>query len=334
MHKEFIDADEFTPQEISSEVTMHPEAIYISRHMSFTNLPEPTNSTRVQIENLEVSEPDLIERLINVAVQKQDQVSKFKFQYFFRISSSLFFSPTSDANALQNIDDYNVIIQVGENQNIKEFHAHSNILRARSPYFKSAFSAGWISKKDDNTIEFKKPNINPNILKRFLSEVDLTNQPGENILGLLVASDEFLLEELLIYVQDYVIEKKSAWIENNFVLVLHATFKFSSCRKLQDHCLESICANPQPFIASKEFPSLDKDILYNLFKRDELNIKEIVVWDYLIKWGIQQTPELGIRPYKAVITYNIYEEVMEFYMKNTLPKILNDFISTCRKYSN
>lgn len=52
-HEEFIDADEFIPQEISSEVTMHPEAVYISRHMSFTNLPEPTNSTRVQVENLE-----------------------------------------------------------------------------------------------------------------------------------------------------------------------------------------------------------------------------------------------------------------------------------------
>ena len=37
-------------------------------------------------------------------------------------------------------DDYNVIIKVGENSNTKEFHAHSNILRARSPYFKIAFS--------------------------------------------------------------------------------------------------------------------------------------------------------------------------------------------------
>lgn len=53
INKEFIDADEFTPQEISSEVTMHPEAIYISCYMNFSNLPEPTNSTRVQVEKLE-----------------------------------------------------------------------------------------------------------------------------------------------------------------------------------------------------------------------------------------------------------------------------------------
>jgi hypothetical protein len=62
---------------------------------------------------------------------------------------------------LSDADDYNVNIQVGENNNIKEFHAHSNVLRARSPYFKSALSNNWIAKKDNNMIEFKKPNINP-----------------------------------------------------------------------------------------------------------------------------------------------------------------------------
>ncbi|GBC00364.1 hypothetical protein RclHR1_03830003 [Rhizophagus clarus] len=337
---------------------------------------------------------------------------------------SKFHSSLSEALSLMlnDSDDYNVIIQVGENQNIKEFRAHSNILKARSPYFKGALSAieyseneendeflakekkslhshkekctfckdndefrwwnhgheeflpsemvkkrseGWISKKD-NMIEFRKPNISPTVFEMILKyiytgEVNLTKVPGENILGLLVASDELLLEELLSHVQGYLIEKQTTWVEKNFVLVLHTVFKLSSCKKLQDHCLESICADPQPFITSKDFPSLDKDILYGLLKRDDLNIEEIVVWDYLIKWGIQQTPGLKsrnnnrtkwnnknyealkktlnkfiplirftaigstdffdkVRPYKAVIPYHIYEEAMEFYLKNTSPK--------------
>ena len=41
---------------------------------------------------------------------------------------------------LNDADDFNVIIQIGENQNVKEFRAHSVILRARSPYFKSMAS--------------------------------------------------------------------------------------------------------------------------------------------------------------------------------------------------
>src|SRR5207248_2545332 len=68
---------------------------------------------------------------------------------------------------LNDADDFNVIIQVGKNQNTKEFRAHSVILRARSPYFKSALSANWITKKD-NMIMFNKPNINPTVFDMIL----------------------------------------------------------------------------------------------------------------------------------------------------------------------
>ena len=50
---------------------------------------------------------------------------------------------------LNDADDFNVIIQVGENQNTKEFYAHSVILRARSPYFKSALSADLVTMEND-----------------------------------------------------------------------------------------------------------------------------------------------------------------------------------------
>jgi hypothetical protein len=68
---------------------------------------------------------------------------------------------------LDDADDYDVIIQVGENQNTKEFRAHSVILRARSPYFKCALSTNWITKKD-NMIIFNKPNLTPTIFDMIL----------------------------------------------------------------------------------------------------------------------------------------------------------------------
>jgi hypothetical protein len=71
---------------------------------------------------------------------------------------------------LDDADDYNVIIQVGDNENTKEFRAHSVILRARSPYFKSALSSSWITKKNDMII-FNKPNITPNIFDMILRSV-------------------------------------------------------------------------------------------------------------------------------------------------------------------
>ncbi|EXX73316.1 uncharacterized protein OCT59_012279 [Rhizophagus irregularis] len=227
---------------------------------------------------------------------------------------------------LDDADDYNVIIQVGENNNKKEFRAHSVILRARSPYFKSALSTNWIIKKD-NMITFNKPNITPTVFHMILKyiytgELDLTKQSGENILGLLVASDELLLEELFRHVRDYLIEKQTKWVHENFVLVLNAVFRLDNCKKLQDYCLESICENPLPFFSSKIFPLINKEILFDLLERDDLQIKEVIVWDYLIKWGIEQTSGLGNENSdRAKWNNKDYEE---------LKKTLNQFIPLIR----
>ena len=64
-------------------------------------------------------------------------------------------------------DDFNVIIQVGEDHNMKEFRAHSAILQACSPYFESAFSPNWVVKKND-IIMFNKPNITPIVFDMIL----------------------------------------------------------------------------------------------------------------------------------------------------------------------
>jgi hypothetical protein len=144
----------------------------------------------------------------------------------------------------------------------------------------------------------------------------------------------------------------------NFDFVLHTVFKVANCDILQGLCLKSICTNPRPFFTSKDFLSLDENILYRLLERNDLQIDEIDVWDYLIKWGIEQTPGLGnditkwsnedyeslketlhqyiplirlvdfkpieyfdkIQPYKAIIPNHIYDEIEEFYIKGTLPK--------------
>src|SRR5688572_17565899 len=100
----------------------------------------------------------------------------------------------------------------------------------------------------------------------YVGELDVTEQSVEDIFRLLIASDELLLEEPFKYVQDHLIEKHTRWIQQNFVLVLHAVFKLASCKKLQDYCLESICADPRPFFASETFSSLDEDILFGLLK--------------------------------------------------------------------
>ena len=62
---------------------------------------------------------------------------------------------------------YDVIIYAGEEPNVKEIHAHSNILCIRSQYFCSAFSNEWAEKKDGKFI-LRKPNISPQLFNIIL----------------------------------------------------------------------------------------------------------------------------------------------------------------------
>ncbi|GBB92163.1 hypothetical protein RclHR1_19750001 [Rhizophagus clarus] len=237
------------------------------------------------------------------------------------------------SSILNDADDYNVVIQVGENKNTKEFRAHSVILRARSRYFKSALSTEWVTKKND-MIMFSKPNITPIVfdivLKYIYSGVlNLENCLSEDIFELLIASDELNLEELFEPIQNYLIKRHKTWIQKNFDFVHRTVFYHVSYKVLQDFCLDSICAIPQPFFISTDFLSLDKDILYYLLGRD-LQIDEIKVWDFLIKWGIEQTPCLGNmnsdrtewNNEDSIIPNNIYEEIEEFCIRGTLPKTI------------
>ena len=76
----------------------------------------------------------------------------------------------NDYEKLFEVDDegyYDVIIYVGENENVKEIHVHSAILRTRSQYFRTEFSKQQAEKKDEKFI-FKKPNISPQLFKIIL----------------------------------------------------------------------------------------------------------------------------------------------------------------------
>ena len=157
----------------------------------------------------------------------------------------------------------------------------------------------------------------------YAGELDLNNQSGENILELLIASDELLLEELFKHVQDYLINKKSSWIQQNYILIINCAFKLASCKKLQNYCLENISKDPKPFITSATFSSLDKNILFGLFKHDKFQIEEVVAWDFLIKWGIRQTPGLEDKNNQNEWTDKYYED-----LKNTL----SDFIPLIKIY--
>src|SRR5436853_559416 len=74
---------------------------------------------------------------------------------------------TNFENLYESKENYDVVIQAGEEPNIKELYAHSVVLRCQSDYFRTAFSKNWEEKNDRKYI-FNKPNILPNVLEKIL----------------------------------------------------------------------------------------------------------------------------------------------------------------------
>ncbi|CAG8674647.1 2751_t:CDS:2, partial [Scutellospora calospora] len=68
---------------------------------------------------------------------------------------------------LINTDDFNTIIRIGQNPNVQTFYAHSNILRALSPYFHKALSKDWV-KKEGEIFVFEKPNVSPSCFETII----------------------------------------------------------------------------------------------------------------------------------------------------------------------
>ncbi|CAI2162604.1 6969_t:CDS:2 [Funneliformis geosporum] len=209
---------------------------------------------------------------------------------------------------LTTCEDYNVIIGVGNDSNYMKFHAHSCILRARSPYFYSALSKEWVKRNEEGFILFEKPNIDPKIFQCILEYIyggmiDLNDYEPTFILDLITASDELILTELCKFSQDFLIKVQDKWIRENPVEILtHSTaFHLESCKELIDYCLEIICDNPSLIFEIQNYDD-SKWVEEDLFEL-EIILKNCVP---LIRIDLISCKELPIelKPFQRMLTKN------------------------------
>ncbi|RHZ73603.1 hypothetical protein Glove_230g207 [Diversispora epigaea] len=57
-------------------------------------------------------------------------------------------------------------------------------------------------------------------------------------------------------------------------------------------CNDIIVKHPSIIFESAEFTSLHESALISILKRDDLQMKESEIWDYVIKWGTAHNPTL------------------------------------------
>ncbi|EXX62537.1 uncharacterized protein OCT59_025426 [Rhizophagus irregularis] len=141
-----------------------------------------------------------------------------------------FFSKLSE-NYIRLLDDdqyYDVTIEVGEDPNVKIFRAHTIILCYRSPYLQRTLASKKAS-KDNALVHINLPNISPELFQNILKYIyggilSLNDHETSEILKLILAADELLLQELVDYLQKYLIENKYEWMEQHFELIHRTSF--------------------------------------------------------------------------------------------------------------
>ncbi|EXX67240.1 hypothetical protein RirG_116190 [Rhizophagus irregularis DAOM 197198w] len=260
-----------------------------------------------------------------------------------------FFSKLSQ-NYVELLNDneyYDVTIEV---DNVK-IPSHKNILCCRSPYLRRVFSS------NKNQSNIKLPNISFEIFKIVLRYIYggillLNERDTLDIFKILLAADELLLHEIVDYLQKYLIENKTEWLEQNFGLIYQTRFQTDSLVEIQKFCTNFMIKSPEKIFKSLDFTSLPENFLVQLVKRDDIQMKEIEIWEHLLEWGLAQNLTLKpdpntwldddfksmentlqlclpsirffslsskeflnkVKPYKKLLKYQFYEDLINSYM--------------------
>ncbi|PKC57026.1 hypothetical protein RhiirA1_541818 [Rhizophagus irregularis] len=213
--------------------------------------------------------------------------------------ASKFLSKLSQ-NLLEILDDdeyYDVTIEVGNDPYVKVFRAHMVILNYRSPYLRRILSTN--KKKNDGTLtHIKLPNILPEIFqiilryiyggKLVLKEYDILD-----IIKILVAANELNLQDLIPYLQLFLIRNKTSYLEQNFNLIYQTSFENDSFLDLQKFCTKLISKQPEKIFNSPDFTSISEKLLISLIQHDKIKMSKVQIWEHILKWGIAKNPGLS-----------------------------------------
>jgi hypothetical protein len=131
------------------------------------------------------------------------------------------------------------------------------------------------------------------------------------------------LHELVEHLQQHIIDLNQLnidWITQNGIKLYNIISRRKGVfTKLEEFCDDIMSQEPKLLIGSSEFWGLDDDALLSIIQLDNLNMKEIVIWENLIKWGIAKNPTLN----SDMTTWSINEY-------ETLKETLSRFIQHIR----
>ncbi|CAG8546202.1 2453_t:CDS:2, partial [Scutellospora calospora] len=108
--------------------------------------------------------------------------------------------------------------------------------------------------------------------------------------GLLIASSDLKLSDLIDHLQNYFLTNDTEWIRANILRLLYLTFTHPSYSRLSKFCQSTFNTQFTQIFSSSEFLNLEEQFLINIIERNDLQIDEIVIWEAVLRWGIGKLP--------------------------------------------
>jgi TPR repeat protein len=127
-------------------------------------------------------------------------------------------------------------------------------------------------------------------------KISLEEYDDLDIIKILVAAYELSLHELVIYIQSFLTKNKTNWMELNFNLIYQTSFENDSFLELQEYCTDLISKDPDKILKSLDFSTTPEKLIVSLIQNDNLQMREVQVWEHVLKWGLAKNPELSSDP--------------------------------------
>src|SRR5579871_736501 len=109
-----------------------------------------------------------------------------------------------------------------------------------------------------------------------------------DIIKILVSANELGFQELIVYLQSFLLENKRNWMEQNFNLIYQTSFENDSFSELQKYCTELTTKHPNKIFKSPNFSSTPENLLVSVIQNDNLQMSEVQIWEHVLKWGHAQ----------------------------------------------
>ncbi|GBC11518.2 hypothetical protein GLOIN_2v1868421 [Rhizophagus irregularis DAOM 181602=DAOM 197198] len=150
--------------------------------------------------------------------------------------------------------------------------------------------------------------------------LSLNGQEILDIMNILVAADVLHLQELVDYLQTYLVENNPEWIEQHFGFTQQIASRSNNLLELKEFCTRLMAKSPEKILKSIDFTSLSEKSLISLIKRDDLQMREVenILQNCLplVRFFSLSSKEFSrkVRPYQKLLDHQLYENLLSYYL--------------------